>query len=100
MHHARATLNKIFAQTLRREGGNDAPVLAWPLACGGKVAEKTTAFSYRDGVLAVEVPDAMWRNQLQTLTRQYVAALNQISPRKVQSISFVLPGRHAATPRQ
>ena len=89
MHHARQTLHKIFADTLRREGGDDAPLLAWPLACGSKVAEKTSAIGYADGVLTVEVPDATWQQQLQGFNRQYVAALRQISAQPVDAIKFV-----------
>ncbi len=99
MQAARGTLRKIFAEALRREAGDSAPVLAWPLACGSKVADKTTALSYRDGVLVVEVPDAAWRYQLQSLTHQYVAALNQISANKVQSIKFVLRDRRETASR-
>ncbi len=57
MQHARSTLKKILADTLRREGDN-APVLAWPLVCGARIAEKTNAIGYADGVLTVEVADA------------------------------------------
>ncbi len=39
MQHARSTLRKIFSDTLRREG-IDAPLLAWPLACGAKTARE------------------------------------------------------------
>ena len=90
MHHARQTLHKIFADTLRREGGDDAPLLAWPLACGSKVAEKTSAIGYEDGVLTVEVPDATWQGQLQSFDRQYLAALRQISAQPVNAIKFVV----------
>ncbi len=90
MLHARITLKKIFADTLRRGGGDDAPLLAWPLACGAKVAEKTSAICYRDGVLTVEVADATWRQQLQSFERQYLAALNQVSGQPVNTIEFVV----------
>ena len=90
MRHASVTLKKIFADTLRREGGDDAPLLAWPLACGSKVAEKTRAMSYADGVLTVEVPDVTWQRQLEALNRQYLAALKQISAQPVNAIKFVV----------
>ena len=90
MRHASSTLKKIFADTLRREGGDSAPVLAWPLACGSKVAEKTNATGYADGVLTVEVPDATWQQQLHGLNRQYLAALKQISAQPVNAIKFVV----------
>ena len=90
MRHASTTLKKIFADTLRREAGDDAPLLAWSLACGSKVAEKTSAIGYADGVLTVEVPDATWQQQLQGLNRQYLAALKQISAQPVSTIKFVV----------
>ena len=90
MQHASSTLKKIFAHTLRREAGDDAPLLAWPLACGSKVGEKTSAIGYADGVLTVEVPDATWQQQLQGLNRQYLAALKQISAQPVNTIKFVV----------
>jgi hypothetical protein len=88
MQHARATLRKIFTNTLRREGAN-APLLAWPLACGGATAERTTAVGFAHGVLTVAVPDKTWQYQLQGLNRQYLAALNQISSEPVSRIEFV-----------
>ena len=65
MQHARGTLKKIFAQNVCAKAGDLAPVLAWPVACGGAVAANTEALSFVDGVLVVAVPDAVWRNQLQ-----------------------------------
>lgn len=90
MRPASSTLKKIFADTLRREGGDNAPLLAWPLACGSKVAEKTSAIGYADGVLTVEVADATWRQQLEGLSRQYIVALKQISAQPVNAIKFVV----------
>lgn len=88
MQRAGSTLKKIFAEVLRREG-EDAPLLAWPLACGATVAEKTSATHFVDGVLTVSVPDVAWRHQLQCLSAQYLAALNQVSTKHVSRIQFV-----------
>jgi len=88
MQHARATLRKIFRQTVRSEGGS-APVLAWPLACGAKTAERTNAINFAAGVLTVSVPDEAWRRQLQSFSSQYLAALNQVTPEPVNRINFV-----------
>jgi predicted nucleic acid-binding Zn ribbon protein len=86
MQHARTTLKKIFSDMVRREG--DGPLLAWPLACGGKIADRTTALSFADGVLTVAVPDDAWRQQLQSFVPQYLAALNQMVAEPVRSIEF------------
>lgn len=87
MQHARATLKKIFSDVVRREG-DDGAVMAWPLACGGKLAERTTALSFADGVLTVAVPDEAWRYQLQSFVPQYLAALNQMVAEPVGKIEF------------
>jgi hypothetical protein len=105
MQQARTTLKKIFADTLRRGGGDDALLLAWPLACGSKVAEKTSAVGYADGVLTVEVPDATWQQQLEGFSRQYAAALKEISAQPVDTIKFVVKnqiegGRARAIPKR
>jgi predicted nucleic acid-binding Zn ribbon protein len=65
-------------------------LLAWPVVCGAAVAEKTRALSFVDGVLLVGVPDVAWRNQLQHMVQQYLAGLNQLAEKRVQSISFVV----------
>lgn len=89
MQHAGTTLRKIFNRTLSNEGV-DAPLLAWPLACGTKIGEKTSAVAYADGTLTVAVPDETWRRQLQSFSGQYLNALRQISPAKIDRIEFVL----------
>ena len=90
MRHASSTLKKIFADALHREGGDNAPLLAWPLVCGSKVAERTSAIGYADGVLTVEVPDATWQQQLHSFDPQYLAALRQMSAQPVNVIKFVV----------
>jgi predicted nucleic acid-binding Zn ribbon protein len=100
MQHARGTLKKIFAENVCAKAGDEAPLLAWPVACGVGVAANTQALSFIDGVLVVAVPDVVWRNQLQFMSQQYLAGLNQIAgqaEKKVRSISFVV-APHAIRP--
>ena len=87
MQHARPTLRKIFTDIVRREG-SDGPVIAWPLVCGAKTAERTTAVNFADGVLTIAVPDEAWRQQLQSFVPQYLVALNQMVSEPVSSIDF------------
>jgi predicted nucleic acid-binding Zn ribbon protein len=87
MQHARGTLKKIYSDTVRREG-DAGPVIAWPLACGGRIAERTSAVGFADGVLIVAVPDEAWRQQLRSFIPQYVAALNQMVAEPVSNIEF------------
>ena len=97
MQHARGILKKIFAENVCAKAGDEAPLLAWPVACGVGVAANTQALSFIDGVLVVAVPDVVWRNQLQLMSQQYLAGLNQIAGQKVRSISFVV-APHAIRP--
>jgi hypothetical protein len=92
MQHARAALNKLYRNIVHREG-DDAAITAWPLACGGKIAARTTALSFANGVLTVSVPDDSWRQQLQSFTPQYLASLNQIVQEPVKRIEFRIASR-------
>jgi len=83
-------LEKIVSASLRRAPVGQAPLLAWPLACGSAVAARTTALSFDKGVLRVEVPDAGWRAELRHLAPQYLAVINRYSSSPVGRIEFVI----------
>lgn len=83
-------LEKLVANSLRHAPASDAPVRAWPLACGATVAERTTARDFVDGVLRVEVPDTGWKHELLHLVPRYIAALNRYSGQNVERIEFVV----------
>jgi predicted nucleic acid-binding Zn ribbon protein len=87
---ARVGLEKVVARSLRKAPADQAPLLAWPLACGSTVAERTRALNFADGVLRVEVPDAGWRKELQTLAPRYVAVVNRYVAENVARIEFVI----------
>jgi Dna[CI] antecedent DciA-like protein len=90
MEHVRQTLQQILVDAVRRAPAEDVPLLAWPLACGSAVAEKTRALAYADGELVVQVPDAPWRAQLLNLTGEYLKQLREITDGRVQRLRFVL----------
>ena len=80
---------RIFRENVCR-GGSDAPLVAWPLACGSKIADRARAVAFANGTLTVSVPDETWRRQLQAFALQYLAALNQISSARVERMEFVI----------
>jgi Dna[CI] antecedent DciA-like protein len=90
MERATAGLQKIVSDALRRTPPGQAPLLAWPLACGTAVAERTRVLDYSQGVLRVEVPDSGWRSELQALAPQYVAVINRYVAETVRRIEFVI----------
>ncbi len=79
-----------MVNSLRRVPPGEAPLLAWPLVCGSGVAERTRAASFSDCVLCVEVPDAGWRRELQSLAPRYVALLNRYAGQKIERVDFVI----------
>jgi len=90
MEHVASGLEKIVAAGLRRAPVGEGPVLAWPLACGQGVAARTKALDFAEGVLRVEVPDAGWRAELQSLASQYLAVINRYVAESVERIEFVV----------
>jgi hypothetical protein len=54
------------------------------------VAERTRALEFAGAVLKVEVPDAGWKREMQSLAPRYLATLNRYAGQKVQRIEFVI----------
>ncbi len=90
MQPAGAALEKLVADAVHRAPRDEAPLMAWPLACGSLVAERTRAFKFCDGILSVDVPDAGWKRELQNLAPRYLAALNRYAGTKIDRIEFVI----------
>lgn len=93
MERAGAGLEKIAVGSLRRVPQAEAPLLAWPFVCGSAVAERTRAVQFADAILRVEVPDAGWKREMQSLASRYVAAMNHYAGQKVERIEFVIRQR-------
>ncbi len=90
MEQAGTGLEKIVLASLRRLPQGEAPLLAWPLVCGSVVAERTQALEFSNAVLRVEVPDAGWKREMQSLAPRYLATLNRYAGQKVAAIEFVI----------
>jgi hypothetical protein len=87
---AASGLEQVLAKSLRHVTNDVAPVLAWPLACGSAVAERTRAIEFSKGVLQVEVADYGWKKELQTLAPRYLATLNRYVTEEVNRIEFIV----------
>ena len=77
------------ATLLRACPAQEAPLVAWAMVCGQRVAEKTQAHKFASGTLTVVVPDAGWKTELQSLAPRYLAGLNKISPVKITMLLLV-----------
>jgi hypothetical protein len=88
LEQAGAGLEKLVANSLREAA--DTALLAWPLACGSAVSERTRALDFIDGVLRVEVADLGWKSELQALAPRYLAIINRYAREQVRRIEFVV----------
>jgi hypothetical protein len=90
LNRVSAGLESIVAKALHLAPAEESALLAWPVACGSAVAERTRALSFSGGILQVEVADAGWRRELAHLAPRYVALINKYSATAVKRIEFVV----------
>lgn len=83
-------LEEIVARSLRQLPPREAPLMAWPVVCGSRVAERTRAMRFLDGVLQIGVPDYGWKTELQALAPRYLAEVNRYTKEVVRKIDFVI----------
>ena len=98
MELARTGLRQIMSDLLRARPAEEAVLLAWPLVCGKEVAARSRAIAFADGILAVEVPDATWRNQLQSFAPRYLSEFEGLLGPVVRRVEFRL--KHSAISAQ
>jgi len=90
MNRASAGLESVIAKALHQAPAERSPLLAWPVACGSAVADRTRALGFAGGVLRVEVADKGWQRELTALAPRYVAEINRYSAARVQRVEFVV----------
>ncbi|MGA7293306.1 MAG: DUF721 domain-containing protein [Terriglobales bacterium] len=90
MNRVSSGLENVVAKALHRAPAGESALLAWPLACGSAVSDRTRAVSFSDGVLRVEVADLGWRRELAHLAPRYLALINKYSAASVTRIEFVV----------
>jgi len=103
MESVRTGLRQIMQDLLRARPPEEAVLLAWPLVCGKEVATRTTAASFSDGTLTVEVSDVSWRNQLQSFAPRYLSGYEGLLGQVVKSVQFKLKqsgNQHSAVSTQ
>jgi hypothetical protein len=89
MERGRAEFMQLTSLVLRGASPQEAVVLAWPLACGTQVAERTRAVEFADRKLIVEVPDKSWRHELAGYLPHYLHQLQNLTGVAVEEVRFV-----------
>jgi predicted nucleic acid-binding Zn ribbon protein len=100
MQSARQDVNLLARRILKDAAPDEAVALAWPLACGSAVAQRTQAVAFSDGTLRVSVPDSGWRSQLEAFSPQYAHRLSELSGQTVKRISYEVSRSLAARVRR
>jgi hypothetical protein len=90
LDRASSGIETIVARAIHRAPAAQSPLLAWPVACGSAVADRTRALDFSNGILRVEVADAGWRRELANLASRYLAVVNKYSGTTVRRIEFVV----------
>jgi hypothetical protein len=86
MERAASLLARLQSKNLPVE---DLARAAWPQAAGKRLAARTRAIGLVRQTLVIEVEDAVWRQQLNTLRNQLLANVTRVlGPGVVESIEF------------
>ena len=66
-------------------------VSEWPALAGERIARRTRATGFRDGVLSVEVEGSAWMHELGLLSRDLVRRVNEhLGANVVREVRFTL----------
>ena len=89
----RSVLRRHLSRGLSGVSPQDRLSIAWMVACGPVLADRGAITDYREGVVRVEVCDAAWLEQMQTMRAQLKEDLARIAGVGVAEIHFVLKVR-------
>jgi len=65
-------------------------VAEWPALAGERIARRTRAVAFRDGVMTIEVEGSAWMHELGFLRRELVRRANQlVGANVVRDVRFV-----------
>lgn len=65
-------------------------VADWPALAGERIAKRTRAVAFRDGVMTIEVEGSAWMHELGFLKRELVRRANQrVGANVVRDVRFV-----------
>lgn len=89
MEAMRDVLRESLGRSLRGIREEDRLAAAWMVACGRAMAEHGTVAGFEDGVVRIEVSDAVWLQQMRSLRGTLERELAKVSGLKVAGIEFV-----------
>ncbi len=93
----REMLRSVLGRSLRALSAEDRLAAAWPVAAGHGIAGKSSVVSLDGPVLTVEVADAAWQSQLNSMRGALMHDLMRIARTDLTDILFVVKGRPLKT---
>jgi hypothetical protein len=88
MQSMRDVLKGSLGRSLSRLQEEDRLASAWPVVCGTAMAARGSVVGYADGVVRIEVEDATWLRQLESMRSQLATELARIAGVRVVEIHF------------
>ena len=92
----RTLLRGSLKRSLGAMGEEDRLAAAWTVVCGRALSERGSIVGYADGVVQVEVVDAVWLHQMSGMRKQLTGELGSIANVPVREIRFTVRGRDMA----
>ncbi len=88
MDSMREMLKKNLARSLDALPAAERLAAAWPVACGTAMAGRGKIVGFTDGMVRVEVQDAMWLDQMLSMRAALERELAKIAGVKIAGIHF------------
>jgi predicted nucleic acid-binding Zn ribbon protein len=88
MEAMRDVLRTGLGRSLREIRDEDRLAAAWTVACGKAMADHGAVVGYQDGIVRVEVTDAVWLRQMQSLGSILEREMARIAALPVTAIRF------------
>src|ERR1700722_9653644 len=92
MDSMRDMLKKNLARSLEALPVADRLAAAWPVACGKAMADRGEIVGFENGVVEVEVRDAVWLDQMRSMGAVLERELAKIAGVKIAGIHFQVKG--------
>ena len=89
MEPMRDVLRNSLSRSLRAVSHEDRLAAAWTVACGRAMAERGTVVGYSEGVVRIQVADAVWMQQMIALRGRLALEMSKIAGVQVDAIEFV-----------
>ena len=88
MERMRDLLKRDLGHSLNGLSVADRLAAAWPVACGAAMAKRGEIVGFTDGIVEVQVQDAVWLDQMRSMGGVLERELARIADVKVAGIHF------------